>query len=129
MPLTKKDLKQIKDVVVEATEPYFTAIKDDFNNVDDRFNKIDEKFRGIDENFKGIDENFKGIDENFNDIRSKLSSLERRIIAIEDIATEHGKELRKIRVILTQLKKQKKVDQEKVILLEKRVARVEAMAG
>jgi len=105
MPLTKKDLKQIKDVVVEATEPYFTAIKQDFNNVEDRFDKIDD---------------------NLTEIKNKLSSLERRIIALEDIATEHGKELRRIKTVLLQLQKQKRVETEKIILLEKRVVRLEA---
>lgn len=108
MVLTKKDLKEIKDVVVEATEPYFTAIKGDFNNMED---------------------NFQEVKSTLGDIQNRLRNLERRMVALEDIATEHGKELKKIRVILSQLKKQKKVDQEKVILLEKRIARVEAMVA
>ena len=104
MSLTKKDLKEIKGVVVEATEPYFTAIKGDFNNIDDRFDKIDE---------------------NFNEVKTKLSSLERRVIALEDISTEHGKELRKIRTTLAQLQKQKKIEMGKIALLGARIARLE----
>ena len=37
MSLTKKDLDKIKDVVAEVTEPYFNAIKRDFDNVDEKF--------------------------------------------------------------------------------------------
>lgn len=115
MNLTKKDLKEIKDVVVEATEPYFTAIKEDFNNVDNNFQEISRRFDKV--------------DGELNEVKTKLSSLERRIIALEDMATEHGKELRKIRAILAQLKKQKKVNEEKIVLLEKRITRVEAMVA
>ena len=105
MPLTKKDLKQIKDTVVEATEPYFTAIKEDFNNIDDKLGDIGNRLHNIE---------------------NRLRNIERRVTALEDIATEHGKELRSIRKILTQLQKQKKVEKEKVFLLEKRVAQLEA---
>lgn len=105
MVLTKKDLKEIKDVVVEATEPYFTAIKEDFNNVED---------------------NFREVKSALGDIQSRLRNLERRVITLEDISTEHGKELRKIIIILTQLKKQKRVEIEKVNLLEKRIIQLEA---
>ena len=119
MALTKQDLKQIKDVVVEAAEPYFTAIKGDFNNIDDRFSKIDGRF-------DKIDGRFDKIESDLGWVKDKLSSLERRVFALEDIATEHGKELRKISRILTQLQKQRKVEIEKVVLLEKRITQLEA---
>ena len=105
MVLDKKDLKQIKEALTEVVDPYFTAIKEDFSNIDDRFDKIEV---------------------NLSEIKDKLSNLERRVIALEDIATEHGKELRKIRRILAQLLKQKKVETEKVALLEKRIIQLEA---
>src|SRR3990167_1843938 len=92
MALTKQDLKQIKDVVVEATEPYFTAIKADFNNMDDRFDRIDDRFDRI--------------ELDLEEVKDRLSRLERRVIALEGIATEHGKELRKIRKALIQMQKQ-----------------------
>ena len=111
MALTKKDLKQIKDVVVEATEPYFTAIKADFNNMDDRFDRIDDRFDRI--------------ELDLEEVKDRLSRLERRVIALEGIATEHGKELRKIRKALIQMQKQRKVDAEKLNLLEKRIVQLE----
>ncbi|MBI1971333.1 MAG: hypothetical protein HYS52_00575 [Candidatus Wildermuthbacteria bacterium] len=42
MPLTKEDLRQIKKVVVEAVDPYFTAIQKDFGHVYDRFDRIEK---------------------------------------------------------------------------------------
>lgn len=47
-PLTKKDLKDIKGTVTEAVDPYFTAIKKDFNHIDDRFDKVDKQLSNID---------------------------------------------------------------------------------
>lgn len=129
MALTKKDLKEIKDVVVGATEPYFTAIKEDFNSADERFNGVDKRFNGVDKRFDGMNERFNKIDENFAEVKNKLSSLERRVMALEDIATEHGNELRKIRKILINLQAQKKVEKEKIILLERRIIQLEAKAA
>ncbi|GEM_PF-3473673 len=42
MPLDQNDLRQIKDVVVEAVDPYFTAIQKDFEQVYGRFDKIEQ---------------------------------------------------------------------------------------
>lgn len=105
MVLTKTDLKQIRETVIGAVDPYFTAIKADFNNVDD---------------------NFREVKDLLDDIQNRLRNLERRVLALEDISTEHGKELRKIRKILIQLQRQKKVDVEKLNLLEKRIVQLEA---
>jgi archaellum component FlaC len=41
MPFTKRDLKDIKDTVIDAVDPYFTALKGDLNHMDDRFDTID----------------------------------------------------------------------------------------
>ena len=41
MVLDKKDLKQIKEALTEVVDPYFTAIKEDFDNIDNRFDKIE----------------------------------------------------------------------------------------
>lgn len=41
MSLTKGDLKQIKRVVVEAVDPYFTAIQKDFEQVYGRFDRVE----------------------------------------------------------------------------------------
>ena len=40
--LDKKDLEQIKDTVLEAVDPYFTAIQKDFIRMDERFDKIEK---------------------------------------------------------------------------------------
>lgn len=42
MPLDQNDLRQIKEVVVEAVDPYFTAIQKDFGQVYGRFDKIEQ---------------------------------------------------------------------------------------
>ena len=47
MALTKEDLQGIKEVVVEATEPYFNAIQKDFHTVYGRFDAIDKRFDSL----------------------------------------------------------------------------------
>lgn len=42
MPLDQNDLKQIKEVVVEAVDPYFGAIQKDFGQVYERFDKLEQ---------------------------------------------------------------------------------------
>ena len=44
MPLDKKDLKQIKDLMFDVMEPFIRVIKGRFDNVDKKFDKMDEKF-------------------------------------------------------------------------------------
>ena len=42
MPLDQNDLKQIKEMVVEAVDPYFGAIQKDFGQVYERFDKLEQ---------------------------------------------------------------------------------------
>ena len=123
--MNKQDLKEIKKVVEEAVEPYFTAIKSDFNRIDDRF-------EGIDKRFDKIDERFDKMDKRMDYFEMKLDSLDRRVIAIEDMLTEQGKILRRheqelvmIRKELGEIKRNQKSEHMRVADLEKRVARLE----
>ena len=45
--LDKKDLEQIKEVVVEAVDPYFTAIQAEFNKIAENFNIVNERLERI----------------------------------------------------------------------------------
>ena len=49
MPLDQNDLKQIKDVVVEAVNPYFGAIQKDFTNMYERLDRIDRRLDHIEQ--------------------------------------------------------------------------------
>lgn len=42
MALEKNDLKQIKEAVVEAVDPYFAAIQKDFEQVYGRLGRIEQ---------------------------------------------------------------------------------------
>ncbi len=76
---------------------------------------------------------FANVKKDIEEIKSQLWKLDRRVFAIEEILTEHGKELRhhntefnEIKKLLLQLQKQDKADEKKVLLLEQRVGRLEA---
>jgi len=102
MPLTKNDLKQIKEIVGEVVdktvEPYFIAIQNDFQHVYKRFDQIDKRFEQV---YKRFDQ----VDKRFEDIENRLDSLERRIICLEDMATEQGRRLKRITAELHSIKK------------------------
>ena len=47
MPLDKNDLRQIKETVVEAVDPYFIAIQKDFEAVYGRFDNMENRLDRI----------------------------------------------------------------------------------
>lgn len=55
MALSKIDLKQIKETVVDAVDPYFAAIQKDFNAVYERFDKADKRFDNMDQRLERIE--------------------------------------------------------------------------
>ena len=76
MPLTKKDLQDIKGVVGEAVEetvePYFNAIQKDFNSVYQRLDKMDGRLESI-EKFL------------LEDHRRRIGKLEQKVEKLEDL--------------------------------------------
>ena len=123
--MNKQDLKEIKKIVEDATEPHFAAIQNEFRRIDGRFEQIDKQFDRIDERFDKLEGRVDFLAE-------KIYSFERRIIAIEDMLTEQGKLLRKhtqelsaIRKDIGEIKRNQKGDHKKIIVLEHRVVRIE----
>ena len=97
---------------------------------------IKKGFDEAQEDREGIKGDITGIKGDVKDIKVKLASLERRIIFLEDKATEHSKilaehskELRKIKSLIQKFQKERKVDKEKIVWLEKRINRLEAKVG
>ena len=72
------------------------------------------------------------METSHNNLANKVDSLERRIIAIEDILTDHRKilrlheqELRAIKEILQEMQHGKKRENARLAALEKRTLRLE----
>ena len=61
MPLDKNDLKQIKETVVEAVDPYFVAIQKDFEQVYLRLDRIENLI--LDDHKKRIEKLEEGLKE------------------------------------------------------------------
>jgi len=103
------------------------------------FDEVYKRFDGVDKRFDKIDKRFRKIDGRFDEVWMKLHSLERRIIAIEDILVEHAKRLRgieqgrgrvgeKVKSIkkeIKAIKAQKKIDNKRILNLEKRIEKLE----
>lgn len=86
---------------------------------------IQKEFNKIDRRFDAVDKGFDKLEGRLNKLEGRLDRLERRIIAIEDILTEHGKELKIIKADLKELRKQREVNREQLLDLEKRVKKLE----
>lgn len=126
--MDKKDLQEIKNVFLGAFEPFANAIQGDFARMDKRFEVLEGRAGGIEGKIEKMQ-------EDITDIKSQLWKLERRVFAIEEMLTEHGresrkhtKELQKIWKELKLLKSQdeNKVDMPRFIAFEKRVGALEA---
>ena len=61
MPLDKNDLRQIKEAVVEAVDPYFVAIQKDFEQVYLRLDRIENLI--LDDHKKRIEKLEEGLKE------------------------------------------------------------------
>ena len=74
MPLDQNDLKQIKDVLVEAVSPYFGAIQKDFTGMYERLDRIDRRLDHIEQflledhrrRIGKLEEEVKGLKELFS---------------------------------------------------------------
>lgn len=137
MPLNKKDLQQIKEVVDESietkvppivekvVEPYFTAIQNDFNR------NFEEHQKNSEEHQKFFDELKKNSEEH-KDMQSDLRNIGRRVMAIEDFLAGHGNLLKEHSVMLNnigedikELKESGRITKEQFLDLEKRVGELE----
>lgn len=104
-----QDVKKVVEEVIEKAfkeyvDPLFTAIQINFNTVNERFDRLEERIERIEH---------------------KLSSLERRAFAIEEILTEHQRELKSIKEALFAMKADEGKDQRRVVNLEQRIIRLE----
>lgn len=89
---------------------------------------IGKGFRGVDTRFDKIENEIILMKERLDRIEMKLDSLERRILAIEDILTKHGRNIEEmkndIKEIKGELKALKKADNgnsDKIFGLEQRI--------
>lgn len=103
-------------------------------SIQKEFDKAAEERKETKEDIKEIRGDIKEIKEDISEMKMRLRNLERRVMKIEDILTEHGKELRKmdnkrevtrIKKDLLELKKKDKIDEKQLSNLEKRVERLE----
>ena len=69
MPLTKKDLTQIKGVVHDEVENLARITAKGFEQVDKRFEQVDKRFEHIDGHLQHIDARLDTIEHDMADIR------------------------------------------------------------
>lgn len=84
MPLTKKDLTQIKSVVhgevEEAGENLARIVNKGFEHVEERFEQVDARFEQVDKRFTGIDQKLVHIDVRLDTIEHDISEIRRHFV-------------------------------------------------
>ncbi|MBI2450980.1 MAG: hypothetical protein HYV52_01410 [Parcubacteria group bacterium] len=82
MPLTKKDLSQIKGIVQSEIENLARIVAKGFESVDKRFQRIDERFEQVDKRFEQVDRRFDRLEDRVVNIDSRLGVIERDVAEI-----------------------------------------------
>ena len=93
---------------------------------DETAKNVNARFEQVDARFVSIDKRFISIEKRLDRMEIKLDSLERRIFAIENILTEHGRDIREIKSEIKKIRELGNVSHEKILELEQRVKILEA---
>ena len=109
--LDAEDLKQIKNVMLEAIEPFLTKI----------YNKQmehDEKFEQIDKRFEQVDKRFDQIDARLDRLEARIDNLEKDVAEIKGYHKNLEKTLEMIKRLFTDITFKVKSLEDKVFDLE-----------
>lgn len=84
MPLTKKDLSQIKEVVRaetdKAVEGLAVIVNKGFQAVDKRFEQVDKRFEQVDKRFEQIDTQLHRIDMRLDTVEHDISEIRKHFV-------------------------------------------------
>ena len=76
MPLTKKDLIQIKGLVHDELENLARIVAKGFEMVDKRFEQVDKRFEQVDKRFEQVDKRLDMVDDRLLHIDARLNTIE-----------------------------------------------------
>jgi chromosome segregation ATPase len=89
--LDANDLKQIKNVMLEAMEPFLTKIYGKLLEHDRKFEEIDKRFEQVDKRFEQIDARLDRLEARMDSLENRMDSLENRMDKLEqDVAEIKG---------------------------------------
>lgn len=87
MTLTKDDLRQIGDVVIEVTSPMFEHVVERIDGVERRLDGVETRLDGVEKRLDSVETRLGSLERELRDfkseVRSKLSALEERIGTVE----------------------------------------------
>lgn len=93
MALTKADIGQIKDIMIEAFGPRFNQIDSWFNKADSRFDAIDSRLDRIDESIEHL---ALSTQKQFEAMGKRFDRLEEDMGAVKDIVSDHHYRIAKL---------------------------------
>ena len=82
--LDAEDLKQIKNVMLEAIEPFLTKIYNKQMEHDEKFEQIDKRFEQVDKRFDQIDARLDRLESRMDNLEARMDKLEARMDGMEN---------------------------------------------
>lgn len=113
MALTKKDIQQIKGIVVEAIEPFAQSVQKEFQRIDKRFNGIDNRFDGVDRRLDGIDGRFDTLEADVLELKTTLRDFMSKVDELITIYRKQEMELASLASHVARLEKRIEVLEKK----------------
>lgn len=80
MPLTKKDISQIKDIVHDEVESFARIVAKGFHGVDKQFEQVDTRFDLIDKRMEEMNAEIRHINVRLDTIEHDISAIHKHLV-------------------------------------------------
>ncbi len=72
MPLNKKDIKEIKGVVIEVIEPFARSTQIEFRKIDKRFDNVEHRLDGVEHRLDGVEHRLDGVENRLSEVEKDV---------------------------------------------------------
>ena len=107
-------MKTIANLITDSHESLARSIAEGFRGVDKRFEEVDKRFEAVDKRFEAVDKRFEEVDKRFEAVDKRFDGIGQQIQGlanrIDDLALNRA-------------------TRDELIVLDKRVARIETKLG
>jgi len=93
MPISKKDIKGIKDVFTRSLEPFSKAIQSDLVKIDKRLIGVEGRLTGVEDRLTGVEDRLTGVEADVKWMRENTSELFEKLDRILALFEKHEQEL------------------------------------
>jgi len=143
MPLTKKDLEQIGEVIDQRQEKLAGMLTREFLNINEQFKRVHQRFSDVDLSIEKLTRRVQNLevaiienreqhlqfDKRLEELYGKVDALDQKVDVLDGRMSRVEKELREIKSRIDRLSKEKREEdehvREEIVRLTERVERLE----